>query len=199
MLFAKSRGFSSLSGGLYSRWMATKATSSLDGFNFPGPRALRNIAKLPLLDKESPERVSEIWKLHHAELKTAIGDVLTPSQYGTLMQRAQRCPLFVLPVYNTKRTGHFMVFVQWQDKHCLITYLDDYKRLGGAAAPYMIVSLFDDLVKTKDVALVRGEVFTDRLSKSDSSKLLVDLKKWYLGAERNYDLLIRFNERPVSY
>lgn len=62
--------------------MATKATSSLDGFNFPGPRALRNIAKLPLLDKESPERVSEIWKLHHAEQKTAIGDVLTPSQYG---------------------------------------------------------------------------------------------------------------------
>mmetsp|Transcript_22100 Transcript_22100/g.89583 ORF Transcript_22100/g.89583 Transcript_22100/m.89583 type:complete len:80 (-) Transcript_22100:582-821(-) len=32
-----------------------------------------------------------------------------------------------------------------------------------------------------------------------STRLLVDLKKWYLGAERNYDLLIRFNERPVSY
>lgn len=39
-----------------------------------------------------------------------------------------------------------------------MTYLDDYKANPSTAQPYMTLSLFDELVETKGLALLRGEV-----------------------------------------
>lgn len=69
------------------RWMSSgsassKPTSSLDGFMFPGPRALKHIAKLPLLEKEPVEKVDAIWREYHNAHKTAVSDVLSASQYN---------------------------------------------------------------------------------------------------------------------
>lgn len=46
-------------------------------------------------------------------------------------------------------------------------------RLGASASPYMIVTLFPELLKEKEIALVRGEVFTDKLQKADAMKCVL--------------------------
>jgi hypothetical protein len=68
------------------------------GFFYPGPRQLKDIVKLPLLNAHGASRVREIWTEFHKDHKSAIADILTADEFGTLMQRSQRCPFFVLPV-----------------------------------------------------------------------------------------------------
>lgn len=48
--------------------------------------------------------------------------------------------------------------MQFQDKYCLCTYLEDFKKNPSAAMPYLAFSVFDDMVEKKNVALIRGEV-----------------------------------------
>lgn len=44
-------------------------------------------------------------------------------------------PMFVLPVQ--REGGHFVLLSQVQDRHCLFTYLEDFKRNPATAQPYM--------------------------------------------------------------
>jgi hypothetical protein len=83
------------------------------GFSYPGPRELKDIVKLPLLNAHGARRVREIWTEFHDDHKSAIADVLTSDEFGTLMQRSQRCPFFVLPVPRYVEIGSTRNF--WPD------------------------------------------------------------------------------------
>jgi ATP11 protein len=137
------------------------------GFSYPGPRKLSDIVKLPLLNAHGASRVSEIWREYHKHHASAVADVLTAEEYGVLMQRAQRCPLFVLPV--PRKGGYFTMITQFQGKHCLMTYLEDYKVNRENAVPYATFTLFDELVEKKGLALVRGEI-TNNMSRDEGRK-----------------------------
>ena len=78
----------------------------------------------------------------------------------------------------------FMVISQFQDNHCLFTYLEDYKKnpqtagkqwcrmflestkkfFWVTAEPYMALSYFTDFADSKDVVLIRGD-FSGHLNK----------------------------------
>ncbi|KAI0563074.1 ATP11 protein [Gracilaria domingensis] len=127
-----------------------------DGFSYPGPRKLSEIVKIQLLDKQGSMRVREIWNEYHADHKSAVGDVLSAEEYELFKHRTSRCKHFVLPV--SRGTGFFTLLVQFQGNHCLLTFLEDYKKNPTGAQPYMTITVFDDMVETKQVALLRGEV-----------------------------------------
>lgn len=59
--------------------------------------------------------------------------------------------------------------MQWQDKYCLCTYLEDYKKDPAAAMPYLTFTVFDDMVEKKSVALMRGEV-TNQMTVPEAKK-----------------------------
>jgi hypothetical protein len=40
----------------------------------------------------------------------------------------------------------------------MMTFLEDFKKNPQKAMPYMIITMFDELVRTKGVALVRGDI-----------------------------------------
>lgn len=48
-----------------------------------------------------------------------------------------------------------------------MTYLEDYKTNAAGAQPYLTVSMFDELVETKGLALLRGEV-TNMLTRQEA-------------------------------
>jgi ATP11 protein len=77
------------------------------GFFYPGPRQLKDIVKLPLLNAHGASRVREIWTEFHRDHKSAVADILTADEFGTLMQRSQRCPFFVLPVPRYVRSSWY--------------------------------------------------------------------------------------------
>ena len=70
--------------------------------------------------------------------------------------------MFILPV--KRDSGHFIVVGQFKGRTTLITHLEDYKQNPNAADPYLTISVHDELVETKDIALVRGD-FSDKLRK----------------------------------
>lgn len=59
--------------------------------------------------------------------------------------------------------------LQFQDKYCLCTYLEDFKKNPGQAMPYLTFTFFDDMLVKKRVALVRGEV-TNHLTVGEARK-----------------------------
>lgn len=138
---------------------------SLGGFSYPAPRKLSDIVKLQLLTLHGTERVAEIWNEYHASHKTAFADVLTDSAYNLFRNRIKRCPLFVIPV--PKKDGFFTLLVQFQERHCLLTFLEDYKQNAQQASPYLTVTFFEEMLQSKHIALVRADV-TNMITKSEA-------------------------------
>lgn len=166
------------------------------GFSYPGPRKLSEIVKLQLLNKHGAPRVREIWNEYHKDHKSAVGDTLSGEEYGLLLQRTQRCRHFVFPV--PREGGFFTLLVQFQGKQCFMTYLEDYKQNAAGAQPYLTISMFDEMLETKSIALLRGEV-TNQLTKPEAKVLIELVKHFYLGPRRNYDAVVAFNEESEKF
>ncbi|KAF9056466.1 ATP11 protein-domain-containing protein [Panaeolus papilionaceus] len=102
----------------------------------------------------------------------------------------------------------------------IFTPLDEYKRRGSFATPYLILTLYTDLVTTHGVVLLRGEItpssasasavdHSDRflLSQQDAQSLLLSLQQFYLWTLDNskqehvdaMSLLRTFHEKPEEF
>ncbi len=57
---------------------------------------------------------------------------------------------------------------QFQGRHCLVTYLEDFKTNPGGAQPFLTLTLFDDFVQKKGIALLRGEV-TNQITREEAA------------------------------
>lgn len=71
--------------------------------------------------------------------------------------------MFIFPVRKGPNE-FFMLVAQFQGRHCIFTYLEDFKRNPHGCEPYMAVTFFDDFLDRKQLVLVRGD-FSAHLSK----------------------------------
>ena len=154
-------------------------------------RKLGDIVKLPLLRRESKERIGEIWAGHHQSRPDAIGRDLNASHARLLTERAEPAPLFVFPVSAIstrcecfpqvhRQSGYFMMLSQFQNRrHFLFTYLEDYKKNPTFAQPNVTVTLHDDLADEKGIVLLRADV-ESMLTKRESEHLVDQLIQSYL-------------------
>jgi ATP synthase F1 complex assembly factor 1 len=56
-------------------------------FTYPCPRKLREIMKMSMIEKESPEKIEEIWKEYHSPRINNTCAVLTKEKYHAFVQR----------------------------------------------------------------------------------------------------------------
>lgn len=84
-----------------------------------------------------------------------------------------------------------MLVSQNQDKSFIYTFLEDYKKNPQNATPYLVITMFDELVFKKGVGLVRGDVIGD-LSKQDS-EIIFNMTKLFYTNETQYREVITFN------
>ena len=169
-----------------------RCLSSAGGLSIPGtPRALADITKLELLQDEPPGRIAAIWEQYHAERPGLAGEAIDAAEHELLVQRATESPQFVLPI--RREGGHFMLFSQYAAAQSMfaLTFLEDYQRSADAAQPWASVHVFDDLLTTKAVALLRAETVPERLTKAEAEHLLLLLRRYY--ATDNYDKAWTFN------
>lgn len=77
-----------------------------------------------------------------------------------LLQNAQNAPMFIFPVPqgDAGAGGYFTMVCQNQQKSFILTFLEDFKKNPTNAAPYLVLTLFDELVRVKQLALLRGDV-----------------------------------------
>ena len=179
----------------YTRFdYATKSYRYLPGFSFPAPRSLEQVVKPQLLERESAARITQIWNEYHDSRLDCVASVWGPGEYSALRERARRCPRMLYPVL--KGDGKFFNLVaEWQDKYCIFTWLEDYRRDPSRAEPYLSVALFDDLLDRKQVVLVRGD-FSGHLRKLDAAHIL-NLMRFYYFQEPKW--VETFNKDPAAF
>ncbi|KAJ1451151.1 ATP11 protein-domain-containing protein [Pelagophyceae sp. CCMP2097] len=111
-------------------------------------RKLGDIVKIPLLLREEPSVVEQIWKTYHDERHDAVGLTLPARNATMLVDRAQAAPMFIFPVHRDG--GYFSLVSQLQSRrHFIFTYLEDFKRNPNGARPHLTLTLHDDLAKEK--------------------------------------------------
>ncbi|MES1916364.1 MAG: hypothetical protein MHM6MM_008188 [Cercozoa sp. M6MM] len=144
------------------------------------PRVLSDVVKLPLLQRESGEKISEIWTEYHKDREADAGALLTGNEFREMRGRIDASPMAVFPVFD-KEGGNFnFLFAQWQENYCLLTSLEEYRAKQEEAAPLAIVYLFDDLLWEKDLVLCRLEALSKEFPVAHKSFLLDLVMKSYL-------------------
>jgi ATP synthase F1 complex assembly factor 1 len=92
----------------------------------------------------------------------------------------------------------------------LFTPLQEYKQRGSFATPYLVLTMYTDLVATHGLVLLRGEITpsqgaADRfmLSQEDAQALTLSLQKFYLwssgGVSDGERFLRAFHETPEEF
>ena len=75
----------------YSKLLQSdKRFSSNTGFSAFSPSTLNEIVKLELLQEESPNRITEIWKEFHKEKDSAVGYTLDGPSYDIITKRMKK-------------------------------------------------------------------------------------------------------------
>ena len=162
------------------------------GIVVPGtPRTLTDVAKLDLLQSEDPARIGAIWEAFHQEQQSVAGCAIDPVDDSTIVERGGESPNFVFPM--RREGGHFMLFSQFSPAHRMfvLTSLEDYRRAPEMAQPWASVHMFDELVATKGVGLLRAEVLPERLTSAEAAHLLLLYQRFY--GTSNYDKVWKFN------
>ncbi|KAF4128862.1 ATP11 protein [Phytophthora infestans] len=177
----------------HARSFASSKTGA--GFSYPGARSLEQIVKMELLESEQAPKIRNIWEEFHADKDDAVATTLDISEFQSLVKRAEAAPYFIFPVY--RQEGFFNMLCQFQQSCFLITYLEAFKENPSAAPPCVAISLYDDLLTKKELALVRADVI-NMLDKKESQLLLKQLLASYQD-DQLYDHVDKFNNKPDHF
>lgn len=79
-----------------------------------------------------------------------------------------------------------------------MTYLEHYRSNATGAQPWLTVTLFDEMLETKGLALLRAEV-TNMITRQEAMVLVELLKSFYLGQGKMYDAVVAFNEASDKF
>lgn len=166
----------------------------LPGFSMPAPRRLEQIVKYALIEREQPAKIKEIWNEYHDSRLDAVATTWSKEEWAAIQERKRRCPRMIFPVL--KGDGKFFnLIAEWQDKFCIFTFLEDYKKNPSLAEPYLSVALYDDFLDRKQLVLVRGD-FSGHLRKVDAAHLLNLLSYYYFKEPRQVET---FNLEPSKF
>jgi len=168
------------------------------------PKQLEDLVKLDLLEKENPGRVLQIWMEYHKDKDAAVAGVMSRPEYDTFKFRCGKAPLCLIPVF--KGSGHFVVIAQAQSAEAqlggsiafLVAHLDDYRANPTLAQPYLSLTVYTEILESKELALVRGEFDKGRLSKEEASLLLSDVLRSYVNTEF-FKHVNSLNNRPAEF
>lgn len=135
-----------------------------------------------------------IWAEYHDETVSSVAEVLTQSEWTGLKERSRICPMFVFPI--PRQDGFITLLAQWQDNNCLFTFLEEYRQSPMTAQPWMAFAVYEDLLNSKGLALLRGD-FTTRITKEEAGNLLNQCREFYLGD--GYRHVEKFNHNPAEF
>ena len=103
--------------------------------------------------------------------------------------------MFILPI--PKENGFFMLLCQNQQKSFVCTYLEDFKNNPLGANPYFVMTLFDELIRVKKLALLRGDVILN-MTQDEGGTVMEMILESYL-VESEYEKVRQFNHDPHKF
>ncbi|RCH97736.1 ATP synthase mitochondrial F1 complex assembly factor 1 [Rhizopus azygosporus] len=160
---------------------------------------LDKIVKLELFEKETPENIEKIWTAGHAN-KDCITAVIPSDIYDKLYKRSQDYPMFVVPM--PREEGVEFYFLQFNFHQCYFTSLLEYKAKGTEARPFLTLTHFTELQKSKGLVLMKGDINDEprMLDTSNAQFLAFALQQFYAsGSEDKLKLVEKFHKSPGEF
>ncbi|ETO31956.1 hypothetical protein RFI_05161 [Reticulomyxa filosa] len=116
--------------------------------------------------------------------KRYIGHVLSKDDHDTLLNRLQESKMFIWPISLKDSSRYYVLVSQYQHKHVFFTSADSFHHSANKAVPYLVMTLYDDLIWNKQIALVRSEVVDPiHLTIENARSLCEDFFSKYLKDE----------------
>uniref|UniRef100_A0A7S1L6U2 ATP synthase mitochondrial F1 complex assembly factor 1 n=1 Tax=Alexandrium catenella TaxID=2925 RepID=A0A7S1L6U2_ALECA len=159
-----------------------------------GARKLGDLAKVPLLQRESPTRVRDIWLERFRDKPTVVAGALSQEEYKALVSNATACPVFLVPV--PRGSGYLNLVWQAQRDLFLFQTLESFQ--AGAGRIDFGVSLFTELLPTHSLALLHGELKTGLLTKEEAARVVRYTREAYMDPSR-FAWVQRFNNNPREF
>jgi len=172
---------------------------SLSDFSFAGPRKLDDIMKLDMIEEKKfkSKDVQDLWLGFHEGKDHMDGTVIDGKTAKSVLSRAALCPFFIQPIF--REDGYFTLVSQFQSPgHFLLAYLEDYKMDPARAQPLITFSVFDDLVDTFDIGLVRVDVINKGIQDDEGLRCVNSLLDAY-GKDELFASVHAFNKKPESF
>ncbi|CAO3622274.1 unnamed protein product [Mucor hiemalis] len=160
---------------------------------------LDKLVKVELLENETPEKIAEIWNAGHAN-KDCITAAIPADIYDKLYKRSQQYPMFVVPMPREQGVEFF--FLQFNFHQCNFTSLLEYKTKGSEARPFLTLTHFTELEKSKGIVLMKGEINDDprMLDTANAQFLTFALQQFYVtGGEEKLKLVEKFHKSPAEF
>ena len=105
--------------------------------------------------------------------------------------------MFVWPVPKGPAPNHFVLVSQHQEASFILTFLGDYQVNPTGANPYMVLTAFTELIPTKGICLIRGDLISN-LSEDEGQTIMERLLNSYLR-DSEYETIRKFNQEPDKF
>eukprot|EP00435_Cladocopium_sp_Y103_P063298 s367_g24.t2 len=129
--------------------------------------------EVPLLIKESPVRVREIWLERFQDNPLAVAGALTDQDFRSLKANAEACPMFVVPL--PRGEGYANLVWQAQGNRVLFKTLEGFQQ--NSPVIDLGVNFFTEL--SHQLVLLRGEIKSNLLSKDEAAKMVRFMREAY--------------------
>jgi ATP synthase F1 complex assembly factor 1 len=142
-----------------------------------------------------PEQMKSLWTSYHEDKPFAIaGDTLDPTTWIKIKERATMSPFFVLP--NVRGRGIFFVMLtEYKEDFVLMTFLDDYRRVGSNANPWCSISFFPEV----DTMTLVQTKFSPYLKKEEAKVLANRWIEFYNDDKLFEEKVWTFNKVPDQF
>lgn len=171
--------------------------SPVGGFSFPAPRKLGEIVKLDRLENEDAESITHIWNEYHKSQPCAASAVMSASDFALAKSRATQNRFFTFPVFRDP--GFFVLLSQFQENHWILTYLADFQKNPAEAQPYLTITVYEDLAKSKGLVLLRADVCNLLTVTRDDAIALLELVCKFHVSESLFQHVLTFNKAPRTF
>lgn len=155
--------------------------------------------KLELILMEEPDKIKALWFSYHNVKPGIVPSVLSDVEHDLLVKRNSTCPLNLYPIY--RNSGFFLLLSQYQDaNHVVFCNMEDYKRDPHSAMPWLVITMYTELHKSKKVVLLRGDITNKNLQKDEAIRILKLWKLMYLDQSGEFFMHVqKLNQTPGEF
>lgn len=168
--------------------------------------ALGDVLDLTRVAALSPVEIDALWNGYFsASERGGLSGSMDGTFYETLKTRASQCPFFLLPLPRPEGIEFFFAqFIIGETSRdpliVILTPLKEYQLSGPSATPHLTLTHFQELLKSKDRVLMRGELGDQSaLTLSEAQTLVYQLQLFYVtGGEKRWDLVQALHRHDSS-
>ncbi|CZT99261.1 hypothetical protein PFAG_03733 [Plasmodium falciparum Santa Lucia] len=157
--------------------MLTNLSKKRFYFSLPCSRDLKNIVKLPLLEREDKYKIINIWKEKYKDNKYVISDYMDINKYEVIKNNCKNNSHFIIPFKNNN--GYITYYTQFIDsKLIFVTSLEYYNKHKSNSTPFITLHFFDEF-KNKEIILSKIHIINPAISKYQAIKIYNNILSFY--------------------